>query len=131
MKRILNPEEGIDKNYWKSANWTVVFVCPFSVLGENNGRIEFNFEARYGSHSDDGRIWSFGNREGIRLKSKNNYFKVAIDTPQDIIQWEVNARQYTCEVGLLPYTHTNLASCLSENYGNNLQNFLKTNIEKI
>lgn len=108
-----------------------MFVCPFSVVGENNGRIEFNFEARFGSKSENGKIWSFGNREGIRLKSKRNYFKVAIDTPQDFIQWEVGKRQYTCEVGLIPSSHANLASCLYENYGDNLQHFLKTPLEKL
>lgn len=128
----MDVEKGWDKEFWRTANWTVVFVCPFDVLGEDgDGKISFNIQAKYGSHSADGRMWSFNAREGVQLqKSSGNYFRVAIDTPQGIIQWEVGERQYTCEVGLVPAEHFNLAECLYNNYGDNLQSFLKTPEEK-
>ena len=131
IKRVLDEDQGWDKEFWKTANWTVVFVCPFDVTGpEGDGRISFNIQAKYGSQSADGSIWSFNNREGIALKNSGKYFKVAVDTPQGIIQWEVGLRQYTCEVGIIPQQHFTLAECLYDNYGDNIRTFLKTPEEK-
>ena len=87
------------------------------------------FEMRYGSHSKDGKIWSFNNREGVRLKGDKDW-RVSIDTPFDIINWEVGKKQYTCEVGIIPDARDNLAKCLGKNYGENLRTFFKTPEEK-
>lgn len=131
IKRVLDFDKGWDKTFWKDANWTVVFVCPFDVTGDSgDGRISMDVETRYGSRSADGKIWSFNAREGIEFNKREEYFRIAIDTPQDLISWEVGKRQATCEVGILPQEHFELAKCLSENYAENLTNFLKTSAEK-
>jgi len=128
IKAVIDAEKGWNVNFWRKTDWTVVFVCPFDVRGTSGkGQLSFDFEARYGSTSNDGKIWAFTGREGeeIRTAEKND-FQFAVDTPDKIIKWELGRKQYTCEVGIVPVDKKDLATCLFDTYGNKLLKFLKT-----
>ncbi|CAG5111864.1 Oidioi.mRNA.OKI2018_I69.chr2.g6135.t1.cds [Oikopleura dioica] len=132
IQAVIDSDKGWDAKFWRKTDWTVVFVCPFDVTGASDtGRLSFDLEARYGSTSNDGKIWAFTGREGTEIRSqKKNDFQFAIDTPDGIIKWELGKNQYTCEVGIAPVDRKDLATCLFDTYGENLTKFLKTKEDK-
>ena len=58
IQAVIDSDKGWDAKFWRKTDWTVVFVCPFDVTGASDtGRLSFDLEARYGSTSNDGKIW--------------------------------------------------------------------------
>lgn len=137
IKQVLeNKKKGLykgwTKKFWKTADWTVVFACPFSVAGQNNTGSISMVEAKGMSNSKNGKLWAFGNRQGAHLTmGRGNNFRVAIDHPDGTgpVDWTKGVFKkggYTCEIGVLPGHWPHLASCLEHEYGDDLSLFFKT-----
>ena len=122
---------GWTRQFWKTADWTVVFACPFNVLGaDNTGSISM-VEAFHMSHSTDGKLWAFGNRQGKYLTMpRGNNFLVAIDTPNGPpMDWQSFKKgDYTCEIGVIPQHWPLLAQCLEREFRDDLSSFFRSKI---
>ena len=69
-------------------------------------------------------------RDGHRLLGKKGeVLRAAILTP-DGSPWETKFKGYTCEIGVVPGHHPNLAKCLEEEFGDHLYEHFQTAIPK-
>ena len=134
LDNVYHPEW--NKEFWKDSPWTGIVACPFSssvaIDGRRGGEKKpisgIYFETA--SSAYEGKVHTVMGRDGHRLLGKKGeVLRAAILTP-DGSPWETKFKGYTCEIGVVPGHHPNLAKCLEEEFGDHLFEHFQTAIPK-
>ena len=83
-----------------------------------------------GSSAYSGKVHTVMGRDGHRLLAKKGeVLRAAILTPEGS-PWKSKFKGYTCEIGVVPGYHPNLAKCLEAEFGDFLFEHFQTALPK-